>query len=322
MEYMLFIHSDDDASDPARVWTTIATGQPARVHNVQSLETRRVAGIAGTVTASERSTVARAIGGATDLLRLTRPSVASGNERFAKTFWEVAASAGLRTVVVNWWATWPASANAGVVITDRATLRLERGGALDAELSPPELYEALRQQWTETRSRAEARAAASLDFKGDDATAKILRRSAELDAMQLELLTHVSTPAPDLSAVYLPGLDIAQLHGKETPGDYPPGARVWKAWRVSGSFDPAERGDPAAEAVLLDGPATGVSFDWTMAAHWNGKVIVAGGLDESNVREAIERARPWGVDASSRLEYAPGKKDHIKLERFLKAALQ
>lgn len=197
--------------DPARIWTTIATGQPPEVHGVEGLETRRVAGVQGAVpVVSAPSAVARAIRGATDLVRLTRPSIASGTERRVKTFWEVAASAGLRTVVVNWWATWPASVDAGVVITDRATLRLERGGALDAELSPPELYEALRQQWTEIRSRAEARAAASIDFKGDDAAAKILRRSAELDAMQLELLAHVSTPVPDLSAVYLPGLDIAQ----------------------------------------------------------------------------------------------------------------
>jgi hypothetical protein len=196
--------------DPARIWTTIATGQPPEVHGVEGLETRRVAGVQGTVPVTAPSAVARAVRGATDLVRLTRPSIASGTERRVKTFWEVAASAGLRTVVVNWWATWPASVDAGVVITDRATLRLERGGALDAELSPPELYEALRRQWNEIRSRAEARAAASIDFEGDDAAAKILRRSAELDAMQLELLAQVSTPVPDLSAVYLPGLDIAQ----------------------------------------------------------------------------------------------------------------
>jgi hypothetical protein len=196
--------------DPARVWTTIATGQPPEVHGVEGLETRRIAGVQGTVSVTAPSAMARAIRGATDLVRLTRPAIASGSERRVKTFWEVAAGAGLRTAVVNWWATWPASGDAGIVITDRATLRLERGGVLDAELSPPELYEVLRHEWGEIRSRAESRAAAALDFTGDDAALKILRRSAELDALQLELLAHVSTTIPDVSAVYLPGLDIAQ----------------------------------------------------------------------------------------------------------------
>ena len=102
-----------DAGDPARVWTTIATGQPPDVHGVQGLETRRVAGMQGSVAIAGPSPLGRAIRGATDLVRLTRPAIASGSERRAKTFWEVAAEAGLRTAVVNWWATWPASAGHG-----------------------------------------------------------------------------------------------------------------------------------------------------------------------------------------------------------------
>ena len=128
-----------DTRDPARAWTTIATGQPPEVHAVHGLETRRVAGVQGSFATDQRSGVGRALGAVTDLLRLTRPSVASGSERRVKTFWEVATAAGLRTTVVNWWATWPAPADAGVVVSDRATLRLERGGALDAEIAPPEV---------------------------------------------------------------------------------------------------------------------------------------------------------------------------------------
>jgi phosphoribosylanthranilate isomerase len=76
-----------------------------------------------------------------------------------------------------------------------------------------------------------------------------------------------------------------------------------------------------SEAILLDGPANGETFDWTLAARVSRKLIIAGGLDAENVRAAIEQAKPWGVDACSRLESAPGRKDHAKMSKFLKAAL-
>jgi phosphoribosylanthranilate isomerase len=45
-------------------------------------------------------------------------------------------------------------------------------------------------------------------------------------------------------------------------------------------------------------------------------------LDADNVRQAIDEARPWGVDACSRIERAPGLKDHDKMRKFVKAALE
>jgi phosphoribosylanthranilate isomerase len=115
------------------------------------------------------------------------------------------------------------------------------------------------------------------------------------------------------------GLDVAQLHGSETPEQYPHGLRVWKAFRVTGEAV-ADSSYPA-EAVLLDGPAAGTPFDWSLVAHFPGQVIVAGGLDENNVREAIARVHPWGVDVSSRIEIAPGRKDHVRMKKFIEAAL-
>ena len=210
-----------DAGDPARVWTTVATGQPPEVHAVQGLETRRLAGVQGSVAVAEPSPLGRAIRGATDLVRLTRPAIASGSERRAKTFWEVAAEAGLRTVVVNWWATWPAPQRAGVVLSDRAVLRLERGGALDAEIAPGEIYESLREKWSAITSRAREQVSESIAAPAEDSTRAVLLRSAELDAIQLALLQSVVTPQTDLAVVYLPGLDIAQhaLLGQRGPGD-------------------------------------------------------------------------------------------------------
>ena len=51
-----------------------------------------------------------------------------------------------------------------------------------------------------------------------------------------------------------------------------------------------------------------------------GRVVLAGGLSPENVREAIERVRPWAVDASSSLETAPGIKDHDRIRAYVEAA--
>jgi hypothetical protein len=208
--------SIDATRDPARVWTTVATGQPADVHGVRGLETTRVAGLQGALSSEGASPLGRAVRTATDLLRLTRPAIASGTERRQKTMWEVASDAGLRSAVVNWWATWPAPADTagdrGIVLSDRATLRLERGGPLDAEIAPSGLYETLRSAWPGIRARAAAavREGVALFPGVDPDVTAILQRSAEIDAIQLALADRATSPATDLIAVYLPGLDIAQ----------------------------------------------------------------------------------------------------------------
>jgi hypothetical protein len=199
-----------DTGDPARAWTTIATGHPAEVHGVHGLETRRVTGVQGSVPLGAPAGAVRALQAATDLLRLTRPSLVSGDERRVKTFWEVAADSGLRTTVVNWWTTWPAPAQGtATVLSDRAALRLELGGALDAEIAPAALYERLRSEWPAIRRAAAARARPPA-APADAAIADILQRSSELDALQVTLAGRVMGGETDLLAVYLPGLDIAQ----------------------------------------------------------------------------------------------------------------
>lgn len=110
-------------------------------------------------------------------------------------------------------------------------------------------------------------------------------------------------------------LDVAQIYGGDTPA-----ARVWRAFRMplpdgSGALD-----GEGVDAFLFDGPANGIPFDWKLAATNGTRMILAGGLDASNVAEAIRIARPWGVDASSKLETAPGIKDHDKVRAFVAAA--
>jgi len=121
-------------------------------------------------------------------------------------------------------------------------------------------------------------------------------------------------------------LDTAQLHGDESPADYPAHLTVWKATRVTETFSFAPYARQPFEALLLDGPAAnlyggaGKTFDWSLAAASGLRIIVAGGLDAGNVAHAIELAHPWGVDACSRIESAPGKKDHHKMHLYLQAA--
>jgi indole-3-glycerol phosphate synthase/phosphoribosylanthranilate isomerase len=59
---------------------------------------------------------------------------------------------------------------------------------------------------------------------------------------------------------------------------------------------------------------------WERAANVGGRTILAGRLGPHNVREAIERVRPWAVDASSRLEVSPGVKDHALVRAYVEAA--
>lgn len=72
---------------------------------------------------------------------------------------------------------------------------------------------------------------------------------------------------------------------------------------------------------LYEGPesGSGETVDWRRAAEVAraGRMLLAGGLAEDNVREAIQTVRPWGVDVSSGVESLPGYKDHDLIRRFI-----
>jgi phosphoribosylanthranilate isomerase len=118
------------------------------------------------------------------------------------------------------------------------------------------------------------------------------------------------------------GLDIAQVIGN-APAD---GTPYWRAYQVDLQFSEASL-DAAAEAHLLDTPSTslhggtGQAFDWTRARIPGRRVVIAGGLGPDNVGAAIRASEPWGVDACSRLESSPGRKDPEKVRAFIAAAL-
>jgi phosphoribosylanthranilate isomerase len=80
--------------------------------------------------------------------------------------------------------------------------------------------------------------------------------------------------------------------------------------------------------TLLQPGGTGMAFDWRKAApiverlQQVGRVVVAGGLNPTNVTEAIRILKPWGVDVSSGVESKPGKKDPEKVRAFVAAVRQ
>ena len=76
--------------------------------------------------------------------------------------------------------------------------------------------------------------------------------------------------------------------------------------------------------ILVDSPdpGSGRVFDWRLAegAPSGVRILLAGGLTPHNVGDAMRLVRPWGVDVSSGVEVAPGRKDPRKLRLFIEAA--
>lgn len=67
---------------------------------------------------------------------------------------------------------------------------------------------------------------------------------------------------------------------------------------------------------------TGTTFDWSLAIGLDRPTVIAGGLGPDNVASLVARAHPWGVDASSRLESSPGRKDLDLVRAFVTNAKQ
>lgn len=122
------------------------------------------------------------------------------------------------------------------------------------------------------------------------------------------------------------GLDLIQYHGDETADTIATvGLPSIKALRVRDRlprFDGARNGDwtlfDTWTAEARGG--TGRTFDWSLLADASTPrpFFLSGGLDPENVRGAIARVRPDGVDVSSGVEDEPRIKSHEKIERFIR----
>ena len=117
-------------------------------------------------------------------------------------------------------------------------------------------------------------------------------------------------------------IDIAQLHGSEDE-DYIKllkelaGKPIIKAFCIESEEDIVRAEKSSADYILLDsGTGTGNVFDWSLIKSVKRPYFLAGGLDCTNVGEAIRTLQPYAVDVSSGIE-TNGLKDINKMTEFV-----
>jgi len=126
------------------------------------------------------------------------------------------------------------------------------------------------------------------------------------------------------------GVSALQLHGNETP-EYCKTLKshyLIKAFSAGDGFAPETVLDYHVSAIMLDAfdkksfGGTGKLGDWALARKTRElfpKLFLAGGLSPENVADAIKQVQPYAVDACSRLESVPGRKDYKRLQAFVTA---
>jgi phosphoribosylanthranilate isomerase len=156
-----------------------------------------------------------------------------------------------------------------------------------------------------------------------------LERAAELAAevpVHTVLLTRNADPERTVEYLQLTGIDGVQPYGNQSAelatAALAAGYLVLYPQRAAADLDL----DSVPGIPLLDTPSstqlggTGTVFDWGLVESLEGRFVLAGGLGPDNVATAVERIAPWGVDASSRLESAPGRKDAGMVAAFIEKA--
>lgn len=147
-----------------------------------------------------------------------------------------------------------------------------------------------------------------------------------------KLVAVVVDPDRELVEELLKVVDIIQFHSDESLEvlEQFPKERVIKAFRVrdKGDLDKLKPFIEKGYTVLVDAyvegqyGGTGSRLDVELLRNlvriWD-KMIVAGGLSDENVEQLLKEVKPFGVDASSRLEISPGIKDLEKVKRFIRA---
>lgn len=131
------------------------------------------------------------------------------------------------------------------------------------------------------------------------------------------------------------GVNIVQLHGAESSELAKEVAKyvtVWKAMAIRSEDDISLYNGYPADKYIIDAycekdfGGTGKLADWGLAeqavATFTVPVLLAGGLTVKNVRKAVDKVKPFGLDLSSGVEVSPGIKDPALIDAFIKAVRQ
>ena len=147
----------------------------------------------------------------------------------------------------------------------------------------------------------------------------------------LRILLTVDASIEEMAAA----VDAAYPDGLQPYGHHAEEVAAWGSANGLLVLQPLRRGPtgswgvgtvPEGQIPLLDSASgtelggTGVPLDWDSLARPDRRFVLAGGLDPSNVATAIATLRPWGVDASTGLESAPGVKDSARVAAFVEEA--
>ncbi len=127
------------------------------------------------------------------------------------------------------------------------------------------------------------------------------------------------------------GLNMLQFHGDESPEFCSrfQGYKIIKASRIKGALDILKILRYKPYAYLFDtwvsnkAGGTGKRFNWSLLKNFSKigrRIFLSGGLNATNVKQAINIVHPEWVDASSGVEVRSGKKDTRKLKKFIQAA--
>ena len=242
----------------------------------------------------------------------------------------------------------------GINARDLSTFRIDRRAQLDLVARAPRDRVVIAESGVQTRAQG-----AEAELAGADAilVGSSLMRASDPAGKLTELLSRPLvkvcglTREEDVAVAAEAGADLlgfvlAAASPRAAPGvlDVPEGTLSVAVWVGDAHESPADLDQvhPQAEGkvrgrdalVLRRGEVVASHLDlpwdeddpadypahWERAAAAAGRVVLAGRLGPDNVRAAIERVHPWAVDASSRLEAAPGVKDHAKVRAFVEAA--
>lgn len=180
--------------DAAAFWTTVATGQSARRHGIGSLDLVRVAGVGSPV--RPLSGAGLYLGRVLPALGLARLESVTAAARRVPAVWEVASRAGIPSLTVNWWTTYPAGNDGGTVLGNHLFFAARSGATLAGEGWPPEAVERAARLAPRVAPEPGSLERRVADAEGLDAFAIAAFRDA------------TAREKPRLALVYLPGPDI------------------------------------------------------------------------------------------------------------------